>query len=141
PGGVLDQDHLADADHSALAVAGGYFDAGVEIDDVLAAWCGVPVDIVLGLGFAKDNAGGRQAFGQFAAAPFLDPLHLDVAEMRLAAGIGIEIVYTHGRPPLEKSRINVPAERVTLLRGGFPDRTPRPSRGGSRWHSSRSGPS
>ena len=52
-GGVLDQDYLADADDPALAVAGGYFDAGVEVDDVLAAWCGVPVDVVLGLGFAK----------------------------------------------------------------------------------------
>src|SRR5262249_42798933 len=75
PGGVLDQNHLAGADHSALAVARRYFDASVEIDDVLAAWCGVPVDVVLSLGLAKNDTGGRQAFGQFAAAPFLDPLH------------------------------------------------------------------
>src|SRR5215813_14532207 len=91
PGGVLDQDHLTGADHSALAVARGYFDASVEIDNVLAAGCRVPVDVVFGLGLTKNDAGGRQAFGQFAAAPFLDPLHLDVSEMRLAAGIGIEI--------------------------------------------------
>jgi hypothetical protein len=61
PGGVLDQDHLAEADHSALAVTGGYFDAGVKIDDVLAAWCGVPVDVVLRRGLAKDNPVLRQS--------------------------------------------------------------------------------
>ena len=83
PGRVLDQDDLAGADDPALAVARGYFDASIEIDDVLPAWCGVPVDVMLGLGLAKDDAAGRQAFGQFAAAPFLDPLHFDVAEMRL----------------------------------------------------------
>jgi hypothetical protein len=53
----------------------------------------MPVDVVLGLGLAKDDAGGRQALGQFAAARLLDPFHLDVAEMRLAAGVGIEVVY------------------------------------------------
>src|SRR5580692_5138220 len=45
--GVLDQDHLADTDHSNLTVAGGYLHPGVEIDDVLPAWCRVPVDVVL----------------------------------------------------------------------------------------------
>jgi hypothetical protein len=44
---VLDQDHLADTDHSALTVAGGYLHPGVEIDDVLPARCRVPVDVVL----------------------------------------------------------------------------------------------
>jgi hypothetical protein len=63
---------------------------------------GVPVDVVLGLGLAKDNAGGRQAFGKFAAAPFLDPFHFDVAEMRLATGIGVEIVYAHRSPSSEE---------------------------------------
>src|SRR5271169_1932047 len=106
PSRVLDQDHFAGADDSALTVAGGYFDAGVEIDDVLAPWRRVPVDIVLGLGFAKDDAGRRQAFGQFAAVPFLDPFHFDVAEMRLAAGVGVEIVYAHRSPSSEKFRIS-----------------------------------
>ena len=50
PGRVLDQDHFADADDSAFTVAGSYFDAGVEIDDVLAAGRRVPVYVVLGLG-------------------------------------------------------------------------------------------
>ena len=99
PSRVLDQDHFAGADDSAFTVAGSYFDAGVEIDDVLAPWRRVPVDIVLSLGFAKDDACRRQAFGQFAAAPFLDPFHFDVAEMRLAAGIGVEIVYAHRLSP------------------------------------------
>src|ERR1700736_3404021 len=106
-GRVLDQDYLAGADDPALAVAGGDFDPGVEIDDVLPARCGVPVDVVLGLGLAKDDAGGRQALGQFAVAPLLDPFHFDVAEMRLAAGIGIEIVYAHRSSSSEKFSIGL----------------------------------
>jgi hypothetical protein len=53
PGRVLDQDHFSGADDLTLTVAGGYFHARVEIDNVLAAWRRVPVDVVLGLGFAK----------------------------------------------------------------------------------------
>src|SRR5262250_3109144 len=68
-GGVLDKDHLADANHPALPIAGGDLHPGVEIDDVLPAGCGMPVDIVLGLGLAKDDAIGRQASGKLAAAP------------------------------------------------------------------------
>jgi hypothetical protein len=62
-GRVLDQDYLAGADNPAVAVARGYFDAGVEIDDVLPARGRVPVDVVLGLGFAKDDAVCRQSLG------------------------------------------------------------------------------
>src|SRR6516225_8263201 len=63
PGRILDQDYLTRPDDPAFAVAGGYFDAGVEVDDVLAARCRVPVDVVLGLGLAKNDTGGRQALG------------------------------------------------------------------------------
>src|SRR5580692_7909502 len=94
-GSVLDQDHLADADHPALAVAGGYLHPGVEIDDVLPARRGVPVDVMLGLRLAKDNTRGRQALGKLAAPALLDPLHFDVAEMRLSARVGIQIMYAH----------------------------------------------
>jgi len=80
-GGVLDQNHLADTDHPALTVAGGYLHPGIEVDDVLSARRGMPVDIVLGLGLAEDYAGGRQAFGELAASALLDLLHFDVAEM------------------------------------------------------------
>ena len=57
------------------------FTPAFEIDDVLSARSGMPVDIVLGLGLAEDYAGGRQAFGELAASALLDPLHFDVAEM------------------------------------------------------------
>ena len=63
PGGIFDQNYLASADDPALAITGGYSYPRVEIDDVLTAWCGVPVDIVLGLGFAKDDARRRQSLG------------------------------------------------------------------------------
>jgi hypothetical protein len=77
--GVFDQDHLADADYPALAVAGGYLHPGIEIDDVLPARCRVPVDVVLGLGLAKDDPGGRQALGKLAASPLLDPFHFELS--------------------------------------------------------------
>src|SRR5438270_6878111 len=95
--GVLDQDHLADVDHPALTVAGGYLDPSVEIDDVLPTRGRVPVDIMLGLRLTGNDTGGRQALGKLAASSLLDPFHFDVAEMRLAAVIGVQIVYSHGR--------------------------------------------
>src|SRR5271154_2697913 len=55
-GRILDQDDLAHTDHPAFAVAGGNFNPGVEIDDVLPPRRGVPVDVMLGLGFAKDDS-------------------------------------------------------------------------------------
>src|ERR1700732_2209925 len=93
--GVLDHDHLADTDQPALAVAGGYLHPGIEIDDVLPARCWVPIDVVFSLGLAGDDPGGRQAIGKLASSPVLDLLDFDVAEMRLAAGIGVQVVYAH----------------------------------------------
>jgi hypothetical protein len=52
---------------------------------------------MLGLRLTKNDTGGRQALGKLAASALLDPLHFDVAEMRLAAWIGIQIVYSHRR--------------------------------------------
>src|SRR5580700_7397861 len=92
---VFDQDHLAYSNHAALAVAGGYLHPSIEIDDVLPARGGMPIDVVFSLGLAEDDPGGRQALGKLAASPLLDPLDFDVAEMRLAAGIGVQIVYAH----------------------------------------------
>jgi hypothetical protein len=65
----------------------------------------MPVDVVFGLGLAEDDTGGWQALGKFAASPLLDPLHFDVAEMRLAAAIGVQIVYAHRRLSSEKFSI------------------------------------
>src|SRR3954451_12727909 len=98
-GRVLDQDHLAGADNSRLAVARGDLHAGVEIDDVLPARRRVPVQIIVRLHLAEDDAGRRQPLRQFAGPAFLGPFDLDVAEMRLALGVGVEIVDAHGAPP------------------------------------------
>src|SRR5579862_327072 len=94
-GGVLDQDDLAGADDARSPVAGGDLDAGVEVDDVLPARRRVPVEVVIGLHLAEDDAGGGQALRKFAGAALLGPFDLDVAEMRLAAGVGIEVVDAH----------------------------------------------
>src|SRR5712691_6364996 len=94
-GDVLDQDDFAGPDDPRLAVAGGDLDAGVEVDDVLPARRRVPVEVVGRLHLAEDDAGRRQPLRQLAAAALLDPLDLDVAEMRLAIGVGIKIMDPH----------------------------------------------
>src|SRR5438045_1838567 len=91
-GCVLDKDDVAGRDEPAFAIARGNFHRGVEVHDVLPPRGRMPIDIVLGLGLAKDDAGRWQLSRQFAAPPFLDPFDLDIAEMRLAFGVGVEIV-------------------------------------------------
>ena len=98
-GGVLHQQHLARADGAALAVAGRDLHGAVEVDDVLAAGCGMPVEVVVGGRLAEDDAGRRQPRGELGEVALLDPGHLDVAEMRFTLGVGIEIVNTHAAPP------------------------------------------
>src|SRR2546430_9043947 len=58
PPGVLHQQDLAGADLPRLAVAGRDLHAGVEVDDVLAAWGGVPAEVGVWLDLAGDEAGG-----------------------------------------------------------------------------------
>jgi hypothetical protein len=96
-GRVLDEDDFARADHPRLAVARGDLHPGVEVNDVLPARRRVPVEIVIGLHLAEDNAGGGQPLRQLAGAALFDPLDVDVAEMRLALGIGVKIVDPHRR--------------------------------------------
>src|SRR5258708_1397403 len=125
-GGVLNQDHVAGGDKGVLAIGGGDLYAGVEVEDVLPARRRVPVDIMLGLGLAKDHPGGRQFLRQFAAAALFDPFDLDVAEMRLAVGISIEIVDLHRVSPLDWRRFIPP-----LVPSAIPRRRPASPRGRS----------
>jgi hypothetical protein len=94
--GVLDQEHLARADHALLAVARGDLDAGVEIDDVLPPRRRMPIEIIVALGLAENDAGRRETLRQLAARPVFHPFDFDVAEMGLAVGIDVKIVNTHG---------------------------------------------
>src|SRR5271169_360245 len=79
-GRVLDQEHLAGADLAGFAVARGDLDAGVEIDDVLAPRCRMPVEVIGRRDFAENNAGRRQSLGQLTRAGLLDPFDFDVPE-------------------------------------------------------------
>src|ERR1700720_61899 len=97
PGRVLDEDDLAGRDRAALAIARGDLHTSVEIDDVLPPWCRVPVEVVSRRDFAEDDPGRQQALRKLSAACFLGPFDLDVPEMRLAARIGVEVVYPHRR--------------------------------------------
>src|SRR5206468_12475908 len=56
---VLDEQDFAGADAPRLAVARRDLDTRVEVDDVLAARRRMPVEIVVGLDLAEDDAGGR----------------------------------------------------------------------------------
>ena len=91
-GGVLDQKDFAGADDPLFAVARGDLDPGIEVDDVLPPRRRMPVEVVIRLYLAEDDAGRRQPLRQLAAAPLLDPFDLNIAEMRLAARIGVEIM-------------------------------------------------
>src|SRR5436190_6528198 len=89
---VLDQQHFARADDARLAVARLDADAAVEVDDVLTARRGMPF-IVIGAGrLAEDDAGRGEGRRGLAAAALVFPFDLDVAEMRLALVVDIEIV-------------------------------------------------
>ena len=96
PPGVLHQQDLAGADLPRLAVAGRDLHAGVEVDDVLAAWGGVPVEVVVGLDLAEDEAGGRQARRQPPGARGLGERDLDGLEVRFSVPVGEQPVYFHG---------------------------------------------
>src|SRR5580692_8381905 len=83
-GGVFHEDDFTGTDDAGFAVAGGQFHAGIEVDDVLPAWRGMPGAIMFGLGLAEDDAGGRQTGGGFPLRPLLGPVDLDVAPVRFA---------------------------------------------------------
>src|SRR5262252_1158951 len=93
--GVLDEQHLTCTDDAALAVACGDLHAAIEIDDVLAAGGRMPIEVVIGRSLAEDDAGGGQARRELAEVALLDPGHLNVAEVRLAVGVNVEIVNAH----------------------------------------------
>src|SRR3984957_15860678 len=91
-GDVFDQDDLTGTDDAGFAIAGGQFDAGIEIDDVLSAGRRMPGAVVFGLGLAEDDAGGGQTGGGFALRPFLRPVDLDVAPVGFPLGVAVEVV-------------------------------------------------
>src|SRR5215208_6382119 len=94
-GRVLDQEDLAGTDYTALTVARRDLHPGVEVHDILAARRRMPVEIVFRARLAKNDPGGRQAFGELAAAPLLGPFDLDVAKVRLALLVRVQIMNAH----------------------------------------------
>src|SRR5215467_4235384 len=98
---VLNQEHFPGTDHTPLAVARRDFHGALQIDDVLAPWRGMPVEVVVAGSLAKDDARGWQPCRILAEIPLLGPCHIDVTEVGFSLGIGIEIVNAHrSRPPV-----------------------------------------
>src|SRR5262245_24875810 len=97
---VLDEQDFAGADASRLAVARGDLNAGIEVDDVLPARRGVPVEVVVGLDLAEDDAGGRHPLREPAGPRGLGILDLDVLEVRLAVLVRVEPMDLHGASSL-----------------------------------------
>src|SRR5262249_7212296 len=96
-GDVFDEQHLARTDHPLFPVARRDLDPAVEIDDVLPARRRMPVEVVVAAGLTKDDPRRRHASRQLAAGTLLDPLDLDVAEMRLALFVDVEIMDAHAQ--------------------------------------------
>src|SRR2546428_6102201 len=92
---VLDEEDLAGADPARIAVARGDLNARVEVDDVLAPWRGVPVEIVVGLDLPENDAGGGDPLREPSGPGRLRVLDLDVLEMRLAILVRVEPVDLH----------------------------------------------
>src|SRR5256712_9819919 len=92
---VLEEEDLAGCDPARRAVARGDLNARVEVDDVLAPWRGVPVEIVIGLDLAEDDAGGGDPLREASGPGRLRVLDLDVLEMRLAVLVRVEPVDLH----------------------------------------------
>src|SRR5438132_6524300 len=92
---VLDEQDFARADPSRLTVARGDLDARVEVDDVLAARSGMPVQIVVRLNLAEDDAGGRHPLREPAGLGRLGVLDLDVLKVRLAVLVRVEPMDLH----------------------------------------------
>src|SRR5262249_32378979 len=76
-----------------LAIARGDLHTPIEIDDVLAAGGRMPIEVVVGRSLAEDDAGGGQACRELAEVALLDPGPLNVAAVRLAVGVNVEIVH------------------------------------------------
>src|SRR5215472_17016859 len=78
-----------------LAVAGGDRNTACQTDHILPSGRSVPAVFIVGGGFAEHDAARRQAVRQLARGRLLDPVDLDVAKMRLAIGILVQVVDTH----------------------------------------------
>ena len=98
-GGVLDQQHLAGADDAGLAVARLDTHATVEVDDVLSARRGMPFVVVAAGRLAEDDAGRLEGVRRLAAPALVLPFDLNVAEMRLALVVNVEIMDAHEFSP------------------------------------------
>src|SRR5213594_156523 len=83
-------------DEQDFAVARRDLDTRVEVDDVLAARRRMPVEIVVGLDLAEDDAGGRHPLREPAGPSRFGVLDFDVLEVRLAILVRVEPMDLHG---------------------------------------------
>src|SRR5262245_26968089 len=97
--GIFDEQDFAGADAPRLAVARRDLYARVEVDDVLAPRRRMPVEIVVGLDLAEDDAGRGHPLREPAGPGRLGILDLDVLEVRLAVLVRIEPMDLHESPP------------------------------------------
>src|SRR5215472_1907699 len=80
---------------TSLAVAGSDRDTARQTNHILPSGRPVPAVFIVRGGFTEHDTGRRQPFRQLARGYLLNPVDLDVAEMRLATSILVQIVDTH----------------------------------------------
>src|SRR5215831_12389927 len=95
---VFDEHDLPRLHPAHLAVARGKLHARVQVDDVLPAWRGMPVEVVLAGHLAENDAGGGLPRRHTAGGRGRLELDLDVLEVRLALVVRVESDDLHRAP-------------------------------------------
>src|SRR6185312_3279369 len=82
----------AAADLARLSIAGRQFHTCIEVDDVLSPRRGMPLTVMLRLGLPEYDAKGKLTSRCLALRPLVFPLDSDVAPMRFALSIAVQIM-------------------------------------------------
>src|ERR1700682_1690680 len=95
PGRVFHEHHFSGFDHAGFAVTDGNLGRSIEIDHVLPSRRGMPSEREVGLGTPKLQACHWKHRGTVTRTNLLDPLDLDVAKVRDAVRVRINVVNSH----------------------------------------------
>src|SRR5262249_28826783 len=97
-GQIFGENDRARSEDPALAIAGYDFDRAFQIDEILTPRRVVPVDVIVSVCFPESERFDIYGIGNLS--PLVDglPVNLDIADMRLAFFVGVDVVNKHDVP-------------------------------------------